>query len=327
MRTANILLFAVQTPMDSVIQNGWNQLAVQYTDLAALTFLYYDYTLTFDCERRLFWSPHSFKQWGSILFFLNRYCGVIGNAPVFIQLFVQPGPALYLCKPVYSYHQILAVITQAIVVLTFVTRTYALYDRSRAVLAGLVSLALGGIMLGGVMIFQGKKLPADPALPEGSIGCPAGLSWSQSWRLAVAWGGLMVFDFITVIMTLVKTIQINRRCGRGHAIIQVLMRDGIMYFGIISLATLSNVLSFLHGTVSQHLNDHALRSHIIKELTRGVSTTITNALASVLVSRLMFNLREPRVHPSEGSFDPVSQHTLSMSTRLSSEPPSDDPDW
>lgn len=32
----------------------------------------------------------------------------------------------------------------------FITRTYALYDRSRAVLVGLVSLALAGIALGGV---------------------------------------------------------------------------------------------------------------------------------------------------------------------------------
>lgn len=128
--------------------------------------------LTFDCERRLFWSKRSFKQWGSILFFLNRYCGVIGHAPIFIQLFARPGSALYpLCGPVYSYHQFLAVIMQTIVVcmpprfpdkpcicgdlthrrtVTFLTRTYALYDRSRLVLVGLTSLALAGSAVGGV---------------------------------------------------------------------------------------------------------------------------------------------------------------------------------
>ena len=85
-----------------------------YFDLTAL--LYYDYILTIGCERRLFWSKRSLKQWGSILFFLNRYCGVLGHAPVFIQLFAMPGSALHtLCKPVYSYHQFLAVVMQSIV--------------------------------------------------------------------------------------------------------------------------------------------------------------------------------------------------------------------
>lgn len=78
--------------------------------------LYYDYALTFDRERRLFWSQRSSKQWGSVLFFLNRYCGVIGNAPVFIQKFAQHNSALYFhCKLMRSYHQILAVIMQTII--------------------------------------------------------------------------------------------------------------------------------------------------------------------------------------------------------------------
>ena len=134
--------------------------------------LYYDYALTFDYERRLFWSRQGITQWGSILFFLNRYCGIIGYIPVFTLLFARPGSALYhLCKPVYLYHQLLAVIMQSIVVgtsphpkhlmcsqrpssesltVTFVTRTYALYDRSRVVLVGLTTLALAGAALGGV---------------------------------------------------------------------------------------------------------------------------------------------------------------------------------
>ena len=78
--------------------------------------LYYDYALTFARERRLFWSWGTSKQWGSVLFFLNRYCGVIGHAPVVIEKFTRPKSTLYLlCGPLGLYHQALAIIMQTIV--------------------------------------------------------------------------------------------------------------------------------------------------------------------------------------------------------------------
>lgn len=77
--------------------------------------LYYDYLLTFDRERRLFWSRDGLKQWGSLLFFFNRYCGTLGHIPVIIQAFVPPESPLYQqCYRLHSYHQALAVIMQTI---------------------------------------------------------------------------------------------------------------------------------------------------------------------------------------------------------------------
>lgn len=263
--------------MSSVVQDGWDRVTINYITTIALTLLYYDYVLTLDRERRLVWSRCSF-QWGTILFFLNRYCGVIGHALVLIQKFAQSNSPLYhFCKPLYLYHQILAVVMQAIIGLAFVTRTYALYDRSRTVLIGLVSLAFSGIAFGSYMLSQAqrKATPVAP-VPEGTIGCWGYLSWSQSWRLAAAWSTVMIFDLIVVVMTLVRTIKINRRSGKKHALTRVLMRDGVVYFGVISLAMLSNIITFLCGS----------------EVTRGSPTTATNVLASVMVSRLMLNLRE-----------------------------------
>lgn len=77
--------------------------------------LYYDYLLTFDRERRLFWSWRGFKQWGSPLFFLNRYCGVLGHVPIIIQTFASPESTLQrLCYRMSLYHYILAIIMQTI---------------------------------------------------------------------------------------------------------------------------------------------------------------------------------------------------------------------
>ena len=51
--------------------------------------------------------------------------------------------------------------------------------------------------------------------------------WTYSVKdLAVAWCGPMVFDLIVVVMTLVKTIQIDRMSGRDRTLTHVLIRDG-----------------------------------------------------------------------------------------------------
>ena len=36
----------------------------------------------------------------------------------------------------------------------------------------------------------------------------------------------MIFDLIVIVMTLVKTIRINRRSGGGQTLAHILMRDG-----------------------------------------------------------------------------------------------------
>lgn len=78
--------------------------------------LYYDYALTFGVERRLFWSLRSFKQWGSVLFFFNRYFGIVGNVPFAIEVFVGVESALFpLCKPSSAYRQITGVVMQIVV--------------------------------------------------------------------------------------------------------------------------------------------------------------------------------------------------------------------
>lgn len=44
--------------------------------------------------------------------------------------------------------------------------------------------------------------------------------------LAVAWSNIVIFDLVVVVMTLVRTIQINRRSVRDHTLTHLLIRDG-----------------------------------------------------------------------------------------------------
>lgn len=96
-----------------VISCTFYGLPIVLTAAYHLALLYYDYALTFGREFNLFWSLKSFKRWGSILFLLNRYCGVIGHAPIFVEIFTRPGSAL--CGHLHLYHQFLGIVMQSIV--------------------------------------------------------------------------------------------------------------------------------------------------------------------------------------------------------------------
>lgn len=276
----------------------WSRLTNQCMTSAALTLLYYDYALTFDLEHRLFWSWRSFKEWGSILFFLNRYCAAIGYSPLVVQRLALQMSPLIPCEHVHSYREVLEFVMQSIIGLTFITRTYALYERSRVVLIGLTSLALAAIAVGAYLLSQTEKFTGSAESIEPVPGCLVLLASHQSWRVAVIWGCVLVFDFVVVILTLVKTLQLKRRSGENHTLVHVLMRDGVVYFGVITLAMMSTIITISFQSM------------------RGVSITLTNILASILVSRLMFNVREPLECP-EMTITTTSTCSTETSTVLS----------
>jgi len=60
-------------------------------------------------------------------------------------------------------------------------------------------------------------------------------------------------------------------------LISVFMRDGAMYFGIVAACNLMNILFLLLG----------------EPLIRDKGIILTNVLCSVMISRMMLNLRDP----------------------------------
>lgn len=111
---------------------------------------------------------------------------------------------------------------------------------------------------------------------QAHIGCGVILNREKSIRFGAAWGGMLVFDSLVFCMTLYKSVISSRR-PNGENILRILMRDGAIYFGVIVVFNVANILTFVLGG----------------PLTRGVGTIFTNIISSVMISRLMLNLRCP----------------------------------
>ncbi|GAW06807.1 hypothetical protein LENED_008757 [Lentinula edodes] len=238
------------TTAEIQIQVNWNH----YMELIEFVILAYDYLLTFDLEIERFWKRDT-KRLAAILFFVNRYLTLLGNIP--FVLFFRPGLIL-------RYRDILIYVVQINISILFLLRMHAIYGGSKRI-AGFLGVVLMGMMVNNVvqLYLADRTGPAAVDLPSASaqVGTIPSFSDTQ-FGLSVDWN---IYGYI------------SRGIGT------VVMRDGLMYFGIITLATLANILAFALGT----------------EFTKGLLPIFSNIISSVMMSRLMLNLREDHLNETQ----------------------------
>ncbi|KAJ6589278.1 hypothetical protein B0H19DRAFT_1103488 [Mycena capillaripes] len=251
-------------------QINWNL----YFNLISFTMLFYDYFLTLSLEISRYWGPP--LKFPAILFFANRYGTLLGNIPVVIQNFwtTESTPhKIMICQHLETYHQYFIIVTQILVGLMLLLRTYALYERSKPVLAFMIFVAVASIAVAIWSVLTGKAGGSGQNLHL-YVGCAYGFTQAQGVSLATAWAGSGVFDFMVFLLTLRKGLGANIP---GANLLGLLLRDGSIYFGVMAVSNLSNILTFVLGS----------------PYTRGIATTFCSVISSLMISRLMLNLRDP----------------------------------
>ncbi|KAJ6493906.1 hypothetical protein C8R47DRAFT_1267232 [Mycena vitilis] len=192
-------------------------------------------------------------SWVNVLFFVNRYGALLGNIPVVMEYFWTERSSPAKIKS-WLEHTVMLIL-----------RTYALYERSKRVLTAMMTVAAAAIAVALWSVVSGKAIHESTNLPL-YFGCNYPTPPDQGINLAAAWAGVAVFDSMIFILTLYKAF--SRRYPGGD-LLAVLLRD--------VLSNLSNILTFVLGT----------------PYTRGIATTFTNIISSVMITRLMLNLRDP----------------------------------
>ncbi|KAJ3807544.1 hypothetical protein EV368DRAFT_66707 [Lentinula lateritia] len=99
--------------------------------------------------------------------------------------------------------------------------------------------------------------------------------------VAVGWEALLLYDLLLFGMTLAKAYQARYQLGprhiRGMSLISVIIRDGTIYFAIMSLVNFVNVFTFYVTGNS---------------LLRAAFSPITSCLSVTIMSRLMLHLHK-----------------------------------
>ncbi|RDB17476.1 hypothetical protein Hypma_001601 [Hypsizygus marmoreus] len=241
-------------------------MAAKMFSLAACVMLLYDIFITMADEVEQIWS-RSFTPM-TVLWFLNRYLSPLGYI-VIITSFHQPW-SKEVCNRYVLYPEALKVVTSFTIGVIFILRLFAIYSRSKSI-AALGCLALAAEL--GIKIWSftdGTSLD----LPPGIVGCI--LVGRNPNRFVFTWVAELAFDSIMFFTTLYRVVHYNRiRHGSARNLLDLILRDGVVYFGVIFVANLLTVLMFLLAPAD------------IKAINASFSTLIT----SLMVSRLILNLR------------------------------------
>ncbi|KAJ6503857.1 hypothetical protein C8R45DRAFT_973944 [Mycena sanguinolenta] len=256
-----------------------------YLDLISFSLLCYEYFITIELEVSRYWGLRPTVP--NVLFFMNRYGMLFGTIPIVFQYFwTSPSTPhkLAVCDALHFYHEWFAVVSQIVIGVMLILRTYALYERNRRILALMVVVSLGVIAVGAWAIIGGPSPKPGDEVPQLNlyIGCSTGLTSAGSLGLAAAWAGNGLFDCTIFLLTLYRALSRSR--ARNMDLVTVLLRDGSIYFGVIILVNLSNILTFV----------------LAGPYARGAPTTLANSVSSVMITRLMLNLRDPSLSSMAG---------------------------
>ncbi|KAF8890466.1 hypothetical protein BD779DRAFT_1671400 [Infundibulicybe gibba] len=255
-----------------------------YLHIFAITLLYYDHFITMGREVKYLWRRP--KRPSTYWFFLHRYFSFFMNIMMTLFKFTisdpkvcrPPSPSIRNdSKPFLELQTILSGTPAAprhkSSPLIMTLRIYALYGRSPRVIGALV--VVGGILISVSCwaLFGQKGAPA----PQAS-GCQIGLSYRTSIHLAAAWEALFVYDSIIFALTLAKTWREGRNVAihKRLPVATLFLRDGAIYFAVMVLANLANVLTF----------------YFCGTFLRGGLSTFSSSISVTMMSRFMLNLHE-----------------------------------
>ncbi|KAI0705480.1 hypothetical protein C8Q76DRAFT_801233 [Earliella scabrosa] len=265
--------------------------------VAASTWIAYDICLTFADEVELVWKA----KWSlpKVLYFGVRYYGLVASllyATVNSSRTVPYSMYVVLCHG-WTWYEALGAATAVTVIFgegMFVLRLWASYRGQKKVLALIAFCWLAEFTSSVVVTFEEAlditilprpvnfPLPGCYTLAKVPLGKSLG-AWIVNGSVALIFFGLMLFKFFTsdgfkLGLSTAKNNGLAKwfEVRRFSPLLYLLLRDGVMYFGMIFFVNMTNLIA------SVTMEGRALE---------GVAIPWTIAASSVGSARLLLNLR------------------------------------
>ncbi|KAJ7362255.1 hypothetical protein DFH08DRAFT_840570 [Mycena albidolilacea] len=240
------------------------QVAVQghHNRASALTLMVWDYLITFEDERELFWKRRPWT-FATFLFLWVRYGGIL----------------LISC---YSWFRLEGGIGMSIswaIQIILQLRIYALYDASPRIGALIVS-AFSLEVLAVVGMFGFGSADATVVAEAVGVMVRCNVTAVPAW-LWVLWVPVTSFELLLCVLALYKGYQ--RVESTGHKALQdILVRDSVLYYLAIQCVYIFNLFCWVKDV----------------EASLEALTALAVALPSIMSGRMMINLRYALVPPN-----------------------------
>jgi len=248
--------------------------ATKYATVASVTMLVWDMALTVDLEVSRVWQVK--QTLGTTLFLMNRYIPPILFALDLYAQFVW-APSIKFCKNYELASTILDLVSIAVIECVLVMRTQALYQYRKLIflLTSLCVISMGVMLTCFLLVFKLETfIPADTI---GVQGCLSGCTSSLCRPLLIAfWVPFLAFETLIFVLTAWQSYQyfMSTSISSSTPIIQVLARDGLLYYVVIMCVSICNFLIWILDPFASYLAVGLLKS-----------------LQATICSRLLLNLR------------------------------------
>ncbi|KAI0791956.1 hypothetical protein C8Q75DRAFT_611254 [Abortiporus biennis] len=213
-----------------------------YLYILSVAILYYDHLLTLGDEVQYMWFQGRNFPW---LFFMNRYFSILADIGLTTGQFITYD-SIPSCITYSAISETCLVIAQTIVSVVLLMRTYALYNRSLKILVFILVVSSG---LLGVCIWA--LLTRKTGLRSiNSHGCTIVETPSSELHMAAAWEALIAYDIMIFTTIVFKTYKVThqpgfrRGSGRLKNLIELVFRDGAIYFVVMAFANIANTITF-----------------------------------------------------------------------------------
>ncbi|KAH7100275.1 hypothetical protein BKA62DRAFT_260406 [Auriculariales sp. MPI-PUGE-AT-0066] len=253
--------------------------------VAAAVLLWYDYSLTFAWEKERIWSSR--KGWFVVFWCLLRYPPLILKTAISTD-FAQ-GWKFRACQQFFVFEWLSTSLALSVSHLSFIFRLYALYADSLKLLAMPVLLWMAHL----VPIFMiAHKGGNDPSIIAPNGKC---LPAYKGNLLVVSIFLSSAFDCVVLVMVTTRCVSLWRRQA-DKGLLSILLRDGLGYFGIVTLMNFLSVIGLMSG---------------INPVVIQIILTLSPTLPIIIVCRMILSLRSvKRSWPALSSDESASHISL-----------------
>ncbi|KAF7340460.1 hypothetical protein MVEN_01966200 [Mycena venus] len=257
-------LFFVMDSEATLVAMAFGRRFTDHMLLIGPTILCYDHLLTLRDEVQFVWRKP--KRLSFFIFVVLRYVSLLSNigmlvlrlGPVPLESEVRLNNLIFTGCPVHF-------VTIGILGL----RVYAMYNSSKIVLSFLIATGLATTFLAAWSI-TGETW----VLATQMSGCDYPVSKESAIRMAGAWEAQFFCDLMVFVFTVVRSYKQPFKIP--GSILSYMVRDGALYFAVLALVNLGNILMY-------YLGDPWIASSL---------SWFTSTLSATMVSRLMLHLHQ-----------------------------------
>ncbi|KLO16185.1 hypothetical protein SCHPADRAFT_938091 [Schizopora paradoxa] len=297
----------------------------QYYILACSVVFYYDFFLTLPQEFKYLW-PCKLKPVNMLVIAL-RYITAFGYIPTLVLSLAavdektwsvtnhilrgsNPLQTSAFSSRLGKVPGIIGVICQGITSTFLIIRLYAIYDKKRWALYVMVPFASLSVLLSSFAIATSITLSETVfdsfENPPITSSCFVDTNWEIMPNLifVLSYSATIVFDtliFILAISKMGRLRETNKICRSHSSIVSILLRDGSLLYAILAISNITNFAFFVDEFLLLGSFPRIPYIGILFVVSSGTNSEMTHALSAILVSRMIFNLREAGTEIYEGT--------------------------